>query len=513
MQELRTPAAAAAWLHQRVTGSLQTDSRRLAPGDGFIAWPGAVHDARAHVVSALAQGAAACLVEGAGVEDFSLPDDVRLACYTGLRTASALIACDYFDHPSDALRVIAVTGTNGKTSTAWWLAQALSSPQIDPSLPCAMVGTLGVGQPPRADLDNTRVMAGLTDTGLTTPDPVLLQSSLRRFANAGLRACALEASSIGIDEHRLDGTRVHTAVFTNFTQDHLDYHGSMEAYWRSKSRLFQWPGLAAAVINIDDPKGEALLQLPALQDLDVWTVSCRTAARLQAQAIAIGDTGLAFDLVEGTQRERLQTHLIGQYNVSNLLGVIAAMRSLGVPLSQAVRACAALAPVPGRMQRLLEPGLPLVAIDYAHTPDALDKALDALRPLALQRDGQLWCVFGCGGDRDPGKRPLMGASARIADHVIVTSDNPRSEDPLAIIAQIVPALAGHASVRQQDDRAKAIDTAVMAAHQADVILVAGKGHEDYQEVAGQRRPFSDLEQGRAALARRRDAAQARRVAA
>lgn len=502
MQHLHAPGAAAEWLRGRVTGTLRSDSRTVAPGDGFIAWPGAAHDARAHVRAALAQGAAACLVEREGAERFALHDDPRVAGYTGLRTASALVACAFFDNPSHAMRVIAVTGTNGKTSTAWWLSQALSSRQIAPPMPCAMVGTLGIGQPPGAGQEAG--LAPLATTGLTTPDPVLLQASLRRFADTGLHACALEASSIGIDEHRLDGTRLHTAVFTNFTQDHLDYHGSMEAYWLSKTRLFQWPGLAGAVINIDDAKGRELTQLPAVQELDVWTISCHAPARLQAQSIAIGDTGLVFDVVEGTQRERLQTQLIGQYNVSNILGVIAAMRSLGTPLAQAVRACAELAPVPGRMQRLLEPGLPLVAIDYAHTPDALDKALDALRPVARQREGALWCVFGCGGNRDPGKRPLMGAAARAADHVVVTSDNPRSEDPQAIIAQIVPALAGHASLQQQADRALAIDTAIMAAAEADVVLVAGKGHEDYQEVAGQRRPFSDLAQARAAIARRRE---------
>ncbi len=505
MRELHAPAAAAAWLRGHVTGTLRSDSRTVAPGDGFMAWPGAAHDARAHVGAALARGAAACLVERAGAEEFALPDDPRVAGYTGLRTASALVACAYFDDPSHALRVIAVTGTNGKTSTAWWLAQALSSPRIDPPLPCAMVGTLGIGRPPAAGGDTDP--APLAATGLTTPDPVLLQASLRRFVDAGLRACALEASSIGIDEHRLDGTRVHTAVFTNFTQDHLDYHGSMQAYWQSKTRLFQWPGLAAAVINIDDAKGQALTQLPAVQALDLWTVSCRAPARLQAQSISVGDTGLVFDVVEGRQREHLQTRLIGQYNVSNLLGVIAAMRSLGVPLAQAVGACAELMPVPGRMQRLLEAGQPLVAIDYAHTPDALDKALEALRPVARQRQGRLWCVFGCGGDRDPGKRPLMGTAARSADHVVVTSDNPRGEDPQAIIDQILPALAGHGSLHRQADRAQAIDTAVMAAADADVILVAGKGHEDYQEVAGQKRPFSDLAQARSALARRPSAAQ------
>ena len=510
MQELHSPAAAAAWLRQRVRGSLCTDSRALAPGDGFIAWPGAAHDARNHVADALARGASACLVERAGVERFAL-DDPRVASYAGLRPASALVACAYYDDPSHALAVVAITGTNGKTSSAWWLAQALSSRHVDPALPCAMVGTLGVGQPPRAG--EWPKQNGLAATGLTTPDPVLLQAGLRRFAQAGLRACAIEASSIGIEEHRLDGTRIHTAVFTNFTQDHLDYHGSMDAYWSAKARLFQWPGLQAAVLNLDDPRAQSLLPACTAQRLDVWTVSSTGPARLQARQVTLDEGGLAFDVVEGTQQQRLQTRLVGRYNVANLLGVIGAMRSLGVPLTQAMRACSELTAVPGRMQSLREPGLPMVVVDYAHTPDALDQALAALQPVAQRRGGRLWCVFGCGGNRDPSKRAPMGASARAADHVMVTSDNPRSEDPLAIIAQIMPALAGHAHARQLADRAEAIDAAIAAAAPADVILLAGKGHEDYQEAAGVRRHFSDLEQATAALARRRAGAATQGVAA
>jgi UDP-N-acetylmuramyl-tripeptide synthetase len=501
MQELHTPELAAQWLHQQVRGQLQTDSRKVTPGDGFIAWPGAAHDARAHVPAAQAQGALACLVERDGVEHHRLPD-AGIASYRGLKAASARIASAYYGSPSQDLKILAVTGTNGKTSTAWWLAQALSSPLLTPALPCAMVGTLGVGRPPAAGAADTDLLSALTATGLTTPDPVLLQASLRQFADAGVRACALEASSIGIDEHRLDGTEIHTAIFTNLTQDHLDYHGSMDAYWRAKTRLFAWPGLRAAVINIDDAKGQELLQSLDAGKLDIWSVSCEHPARLQACNIAIDGDGLAFDVREAQQSGRLATGLIGHYNVANLLGVIAAMRSLGVPLAQCLDACASLLPVPGRMQRVHAAGMPLVAIDYAHTPDALDKALAALRPLAEQRGGRLWCVFGCGGNRDPGKRAPMGAAARAADQVVVTSDNPRREDPQTIIAQILPALAGHAGVHAQVDRGQAIAMAVASAQAADVLLVAGKGHEDYQEIDGQRRPFSDLAQVNAALQQR-----------
>ena len=503
MRQLDTPAAAAAWLHSHVTGTLQTDSRKLAPGDGFIAWPGAAVDARAHVPAALARGAAACLVEHAGVQAHHLDDD-RVATFHGLKAASALVAADYFGQPSQQLQVLAVTGTNGKTSTVWWLAQALSSDQLHRPLPCAMVGTLGLGRPPAPGSDGAAdaesVPDGLLATGLTTPDPVLLQASLRRFVETGLGACAIEASSIGIEEHRLDGTHIDTAIFTNFTQDHLDYHGSMDAYWAAKLRLFQWPGLRAAVINIDDPKAVELLAALDGSSVDVWTVSCVAPARLRADRISHAQGGLAFHVIEAAQQHFLGTRLIGQYNVSNLLGVIATMRALGVPLAEAVAACSALHPVPGRMQCVDAPGKPLVAVDYAHTPDALDKALQALRPLTTQRGGRLWCVFGCGGDRDPVKRPLMGAVAgRRADQVVVTSDNPRSERPLDIIGQILDGLAGHTGVMQQADRAQAITQTLRSAAAADVVLVAGKGHETYQEVAGSRLPFSDLEQVQRAL--------------
>ncbi len=490
MLQLRTPAEAAHWLHGRVRGQLHCDSRRVQPGDGFIAWPGAATDGRRHVPSALAQGAAACLVEREGVEPFAFRDEA-IAGYAQLKAATGPIAAEYFGHPSAGLQVLAVTGTNGKTSTAWWLAQALSRLPGD-RWPCAVIGTLGSGRPPQ-----------LESSGLTTPDPVLLHSQFRRFADQGLKACAIEASSIGLQERRLDGTQVAVAVFTNFTQDHLDYHGSMEAYWAAKEQLFRWPGLRAAVLNVDDGKGAALADELQGSGLDLWTVSAERDARLQAVDIRHGAEGLQFAVLGAGERHELATALVGQYNVANLLGVIAAMCALGVPLADAVRACDGLAPVPGRMERLQQPGQPLVAVDYAHTPDALDKALLALRPLALQRGGRLWCVFGCGGERDATKRPLMAAVAeKNADHVVVTSDNPRGEKPEAIISQILLGLSHHDSVEVQADRALAIAETIASAAPDDVILLAGKGHEDYQDVAGVKHPFDDREHAWAALARR-----------
>jgi MurE/MurF fusion protein len=489
MIELHNPAAAARWLRQHVTGLLRTDSRQVQPGDGFIAWPGAATDGRRHVAAALAQGAAACLVEQDGAAAFGFADGA-IAGYRALKAATGPIASAYYDVPSDALDVLAVTGTNGKTSTAWWLAQALS--QLPRPVPCGLVGTLGIGRPPR-----------VVSTGLTTPDPVLLQQHLRHFANDGLKACAIEASSIGIVEQRLAGTRVRVAVFTNFTQDHLDYHGTMAAYWQAKAALFAWPGLRAAVLNIDDPRGAELAQQLAHGALDCWTVSCRQPARLAGRDIGYDAQGLHFTVVEGTHAHALHTRQIGDYNVSNLLGVIATLRALGVPLAEAVRACGDLLPVPGRMEVVTvdrAAALPTVVVDYAHTPDAIDKALAALRPLAAQRGGRLWCLFGCGGDRDPHKRPLMGATAeRGADRLVITSDNPRSEQPGAIIGQIVQGLGRADAAQVQPDRAQAIADTLRLADARDVVLIAGKGHEDYQEIKGVRQPFSDQEQARAAL--------------
>ena len=503
MQELHSPEQAAQWLRSHVTGTLKTDSRQVRAGDGFIAWPGAASDARAHVPAAVSQGASACIVEKTGVSRYQFSSE-KIASYGGLKAASGPIAAAYFEQPSSQLDVLAVTGTNGKTSTAWWLAQALS--RLSSARPCGLVGTLGMGRV----AETGAPMAEIISTGLTTPDPVLFQHTLRRFVNEGLQACAVEASSIGVQERRLDGTRIHTAVFTNFTQDHLDYHGSMAEYWQAKAELFDWPDLKAAVINLDDEQGAALAETLAKtqtkKTLDLWTVSTQRAARLQACDISLGSQGLRFTMSEGEESHVLQTALIGQFNVNNLLGVIAAMRTLGVPLGDAVVACTNLRSVPGRMELVNAGELqtqPLVVVDYAHTPDALAKALQALRPMAAQRGGQLWCVFGCGGGRDASKRPLMGAvAAKEADMVVVTSDNPRHEKPEAIISQILLGLEGDAQMNVQADRALAIAQTMAEARANDVVLIAGKGHEEYQEVAGVRHPFTDRLHAQLALQRR-----------
>ena len=483
---LSTPQEAASWLRQHVRGTLVADSRRVRLGDGFLAWPGAASDARRFVPEVLAAGAAACLVEAEGAQIDSLIDDARVAIYAGLKSAAAPIAAAFFAEPSSALSVVAVTGTNGKTSTAWWLAEALS--QLGQR--CAVVGTLGIGEP-----------GALVSNGLTTPDPVLFQAQLRRLVDEGFVACAVEASSIGISERRLDATLVHTAIFTNFTQDHLDYHGSMAAYWAAKEQLFYWPGLQAAVVNIDDAHGAELATALATENLDLWTVSCTGPARLAARSIQHGLAALSFEVLEGETVCQVTAPVVGEFNVSNLLGVMGALRSLGLPLKAIAAVCATLSPVPGRMETLRAEAAPLVVIDYAHTPDALEKTLQALKPQVQSRGGKLWCVFGCGGDRDASKRPLMGAVAcRHADHVVLTSDNPRSENAADIIAQILAGMPSSASVMQQPDRALAIAAALQQARPQDVLLIAGKGHESYQDIQGLQRPFSDRAQAELALA-------------
>jgi UDP-N-acetylmuramoyl-L-alanyl-D-glutamate--2,6-diaminopimelate ligase len=502
MKRLHSPQDAAQWLRTQVRGVLRTDSRRVGAGDGFIAWPGGVTDGRQFVASALKQGATACVVEHAGAEDFAWGQNNAIATYEGLKAASGLIAAAYYEQPSQVLDVVAITGTNGKTSTAWWMAHALQNA----GKRCAIVGTLGVGE-----------VGHLEVTGMTTPDPVLLQARLRDMADAGVNACAIEASSIGLAEHRLDGTQVRVAMFTNFTQDHLDYHGDMASYWQAKLALFSWAGLQAAVVNVDDAHGAALTaQLQARGGLSVWTVSCdlnsssdvaasegEVAQHIMARYIQHGVMGLCFDVVEGDEVHTLDTQLVGHYNVSNVLGVIACMRAMGYSFADAVQACRVLPAVPGRMQTVGAAGEPLVVIDYAHTPDAVAQAVQALLPLAQSRGGELTCVLGCGGDRDAAKRPLMAAAAeQHAQHVVLTSDNPRSEDPQTILNHMLAGLKHVSKAIVIADRAQAIAQTVQNARAQDVVLVAGKGHEDYQEISGVKHPFSDVQHAHEALCHR-----------
>ncbi len=500
MLRLNSVEHAAQWLQERVgRGALRTDNRRLQAGDAFIAWPGAANDGRKYAAAALQAGASACLVEAEGVATYGF-DDARIAQLEGLKAASGPIAAAYYEQPSQALDVIAMTGTNGKTSTAWWIAQSLNllrKSEHTTQYSCGLIGTFGLGTPGQ-----------MVSTGLTTPDPVMLQAELARLRDAGATACAMEASSIGLAEHRMAGTQVRVAVFTNFTQDHLDYHGTMQAYWLAKRSLFDTPGLKAAVINLDDAKSDELVAYARDRGLQIiGTSQLRTDATLWGSAPEHQASGMAFVVNEGEQSERVSCPVVGDYNAANMLGVIGALRALGVSLKAACEAVARCTAVPGRMELVSEPGQPLMVVDYAHTPDALAKALDALRATARARGGKLWCVFGCGGNRDASKRPFMAQAAEHgADEIVVTSDNPRDESPEDIASQVMAGFTRSRSANHKLhlvlDRKAALRLAAEQAQAEDVILVAGKGHEDYQETAGIKHPFSDREQAMSALMQR-----------
>lgn len=495
MIQLNNPVEAANWLKNKVTGELRIDSRDIQVGDGFVAWPGAAVDGRQFVKSALQKGATACLVENSGlnVDEFNtIAEQENIAGYSNLKNAIGLIAAKAYNTPATALNVIGITGTNGKTTTAWWLSQALQAVAvIRPSAltKCFMVGTLGIGVPNAVE-----------STGLTTPDPILLHKKFREYVDNGFNYCAIEASSIGIDEHRLDGTDIKLAIFTNFTQDHLDYHGSMSAYWNAKLKLFNWPTLKAAIVNIDDPKGLDLIKLLDAEKINIWTIAIDCAARLTASNIEYEKNGLKFNVHEGIETYSIETKFFGKYNVSNILGVLAAMRESGIDLQTCVEACKSLTAVPGRMDVIAIEAQPLVVVDYAHTPDALKQALLALRPSVEARGGKLICVFGCGGNRDAGKRPLMAQMAQTyADSVVVTADNSRNEKTASILSDIVTGFKSLSNVVIEASRAVAIAETIKSAHLSDVILIAGKGHENYQDELGVKTYFSDKEQALNAL--------------
>ena len=471
---------------------LVADSRAVRPGDLFLAYPGhsGAVDGRAYIGDALRRGAQAVLWERQGF-DWNAQWQVPNLAIDGLKKQAGPLAAAVLGAPSEALCMIGVTGTNGKTSVTQWVAQALERC----ATPCGVIGTLGAH------------FAAISEAvPNTTPDAIVLQELLARMRDAGATACALEVSSIGLDQARVAGVAFDIAVFTNFTRDHLDYHRSMAAYEAAKTQLFLQAALGHAVINIDDPMGLRLLMrmaggveriVYAIEGVSAAAAQVADEGRLIARAPRFGADGVEFDLAGDWGHATVSAPVWGMFNVSNLLAVIGTLLAAGAPLALAVAALAALKPVPGRMNALGGDGRPLVVIDYAHTPDALEKALAALRPLAAARGGQLRIVFGCGGERDPGKRAPMGeVASRLADVVILTSDNPRGEDPQQILDQIA---AGARAARLIVGRAAAIGMAIGGAGVADVVLVAGKGHETTQEIGGRRLPFSDHEVARSAL--------------
>ncbi len=473
----------------RVKG-LATDSRNTVAGDVFLACPGTRSDGRAFIADALVRGAAAVLWERAG---FSWDPAWRVpnVAVDDLADLAGHLAHEVFGRPSETLWLIGVTGTNGKTSCSHWIAQACSA-----SGACtAVIGTLGTGFP-------GRLQAGIN----TTPDAVTVQRSLAQLRDAGAQGVAMEVTSIGLEQGRVNGVKFGAALFTNLSRDHLDYHADMESYAAAKRRLFETPGLQHAVLNLDDVQGVRLARGLAGSGVRRAGYSCvaGAAARaglddfVEAHAIEVTGEGIAFEAKTSWGDAPVRSPMLGRFNVSNLLGVLATLLVSGVPFERAIAGLARLEAVAGRMQRVGAPGKPLAVIDYAHTPDALEQALVALKDVARARGGRLAAVFGCGGDRDRGKRPLMGAvAARHADAIVITSDNPRSEDPGAILAQIAEGIPGpHDTIV---DRREAIDHAITAASAADVVLIAGKGHETTQETKGVRAPFSDILEAERAL--------------
>ncbi|MGZ8993027.1 MAG: UDP-N-acetylmuramoyl-L-alanyl-D-glutamate--2,6-diaminopimelate ligase [Burkholderiaceae bacterium] len=486
---------------------LHLDSRRLKHGDVFVAVRGEHVDGRHYLPVAAASGAAAALVDSEGWDQEALAlRALPLLAVKDLRGSMGPIAAEFYRRPSEHLLSIGVTGTNGKTSTTQWIAQLLTRA----GRRCAVIGTIGVGF---AD-------EPLTETALTTPDPVSLQRELRGLLDAGAHALAMEVSSIGLEQGRLNGMKIDVALFTNLTRDHLDYHGTMQRYEAAKSLLFEWPTLSHAVINLDDAAGRRLIPGLAERGVDVIGYSASNTLgagvepfvshRLAARAIRAMTHGLSFGVELDGDAISIEVPVVGQFNVENLLGVLGVMHACGIDFSRAVAALPQLHPPPGRMQQIALPDAPLAVIDYAHTPDALAKALAALRPLAEARGvrgvaGKLWVVFGAGGDRDAGKRAPMGAAAAEgADVVVVTSDNPRSENAEAIVAQIASGAAHAPELVTIVDRSRAIAHAITKAASVDVVLIAGKGHESYQLIGVEKLPFSDLAQARAALAARAD---------
>jgi UDP-N-acetylmuramoyl-L-alanyl-D-glutamate--2,6-diaminopimelate ligase len=467
-----------------VPTGLRLDSRAIEPGDVFVALAGQLRHGLEFADVAAARGARCVLFEPPA-PDAAAPPLPALAV-PGLRGHLGIIADRAYASPSRELTVVGVTGTNGKTSTVHLLAQALAGAGTD----VATIGTLGSGRP-----------GALVEGERTTPDVLSVHALLRRFVDAGISHVAMEVSSHALDQGRVDQVAFAVAVFTNLSRDHLDYHGDMLAYGAAKARLFDWPGLAAAVVNSDDPFGRQLVQglRPGIARLRFGLAPLPGGGvpEFHATDIHAGGDGLAFTLSTPAGTAAVASALLGRFNLGNLLGVAAVLHALGWPLPAIVRALAGARGVPGRMQRHGGGAKPLVVVDYAHTPDALDQALASLREHAA---GRLLCVFGCGGERDAGKRPQMAAIAqRLADVVIVTDDNPRGEDGDAIVADILAGFDAPASARVERDRARAIAAAVAQARPGDIVLVAGKGHEPYQEVAGRRLPFDDSAQVQSAL--------------
>lgn len=500
-------------LRSRVPASsnLCADSRLIKPGDVFMAYPvGAnegMSDNRAHISSALRSGASVVLYEDSAWDEDKFPEvrislsDDRCIPVRGLSEIAGELANRWYQMPSQAMKIIGITGTNGKTTVSHWIAQTFG--QVEST---AVMGTLGVG-----------LLGDLNVTGFTTPDAPRVHRVLADLKAKQVKAVAMEVSSHALDQGRVNGVEFSTAVFTNLTQDHLDYHGDMKHYEDAKFRLFNLPGLKNAVLHIGDSVGKAWLnELSNKPNLKIWAygsesdyIELSSKVKDNCKAILFKDIlptaqGISFKVQVDGQWYELSMSTVGEFNVQNASAVLAVLIADGVPVKKALSLLSKIHSVPGRME-IINPNderHPLMVVDFAHTPDALEKSLEALLPIAKVRGGKLVCIFGCGGNRDAGKRPLMGdIASRVADEIVVTSDNPRFEEPDAIIDQIMSGiqLSCKNKATRYSDRASAILASVKRASNRDVLLVAGKGHETTQEIAGKKFPFSDVDHIRLAI--------------
>ena len=458
--------------------TITADSRQVVPGALFLAYAGESADGRAYIADAINNGASAILWEPEG---FIWDKNWRVENkpVVSLKQEAGVIADQFYASPSSQLWMVGVTGTNGKTSVTQWLGQCFDYLGRQ----TAVVGTLGNG-----------LLNQLTPTANTTPDALLLQKLLADYVEQKIDVVAMEVSSHGLSQGRVNGVQFDVAVLTNLTRDHLDYHGTVENYALAKEKLFRWDGLQSVVLNSDDDFGQAIKQKLSNSAVKVLTYGI-DSGDVRASNIRFDNGAIQLMVTTPNGQAEMQVDLVGRFNVYNVLAVLATLLVSDVAFDDAIDAVKQLKPLNGRMQQFGGGNLPLVIVDYAHTPDSLENVLLALKEEAKQA---LICVFGCGGNRDQGKRPLMGkVASELADSVVVTTDNPRHERTEDIIQAILKGITGECIV--EADRAKAIELAIANAQVDDVVLIAGKGHEDYQEIAGEKHHFSDVEQVELAL--------------
>jgi UDP-N-acetylmuramoyl-L-alanyl-D-glutamate--2,6-diaminopimelate ligase len=466
-------------------GRLIGDSRKIKPGDAFFAIHGSHHDGRLFISQAIQRGAVAVLKDTKIDETIDYYEGVPIIPILHLQEKVALVAARFYGNPAEKLRIIGVTGTNGKTSCTHFIAQALTSLKI----PCGIIGTLGSG-----------FYGALGEAGLTTPDPIALQALLADFVAQGAKAVAMEVSSHSIDQGRILAIPFEIGIFTNLTQDHLDYHHTMEIYANVKRRFLAEYPVKNVILNTDDMYGKSWLPT-LIQQKNVYAYGLEQLESdvplVTANQIELSLKGIHAHIYSPWGNDRVTLPLIGQFNLHNALAVLTALCVYGVPFDEALTALSQLSAVPGRMQLFGGNQQPLVVVDYAHTPDALENVLSALKS---HTQGKLICVFGCGGDRDKGKRPQM---ARIAEHwadqVIMTSDNPRHENPEVIASEMLAGCINPKAIQVQLDRSKAIQKSIQSSSVNDCILIAGKGAERYQQIGDEKFPFDDAEQVKAYL--------------